>query len=147
VAKLLDSATGARVVIASDDHCPPHVHSGHKAEGWVVRLRFSFDAQPVGVISITPTELAVRQRQLNQMLDELAAHLHGARKLWWEGKGTTCLENKWMVRIAPGSWAVVTERRPGAKQVRSANFEVMTGRTTVTFADGAEVVIEDGDAA
>ena len=73
-------------------------------------------------MSIAPTELAVRQRQLNQLLDELAANLRDARKLWWEGKRTTCLENKWMVRIAPERWDVLNERRQGAKQVRSANY-------------------------
>ncbi len=98
-------------------------------------------------MDIGPTEHAVRQRQLNQMLDELAANLRGARKLWWEGKRTTCLENKWMARIAPGSWTVLDERRSGAKQARSANYEAMTGKTTVTFADGTHADIESGDAA
>jgi hypothetical protein len=146
VAKLLDSRTGARVVIASDDHCPPHVHAGHKAEGWIVRLWFSFDSEAVGVMNITPTEHAVRQRQLNQMLDELMVNLRDARKIWWEGKQTTCLENKRMARTEPGSWAVLNERRSGAKQVRSASYEAETGKTTVTFADGTEVVIDNGDA-
>jgi hypothetical protein len=135
------------VVIASDDHCPPHVHARQKEEGWVVRLWFSFESEAVGVMSIAPTEHAVRQRQLNQMLDELTANLRNARKVWWKGKRTTCLENKWMVRIAPGSWTVLNERRSGAKQVRSATYAVMTGKTTVTFADGTEAGIENGDAA
>lgn len=99
------------------------------------------------MMNIAPTEAAVRQRQLNQMLDELTANLRNLRKVWWEGKSTTCLENKWMVRSPPGSWAVLNERRSGAKQVRSANYEVTTGKTTVTFADGTEAGIGSGDAA
>ena len=147
MAKLLDSTTGARVVIASDDHCPPHIHARHKEEGWVVRIWFSFESKAVGVISIAPTGHAVRQRHLNQMLDEPAANLRHARKVWWDGKRTTCLENKWMVRIAPGGWTVASERRSGAKQVRSATHRVTTGRTMVTFADGTEAGIESGDTA
>ena len=146
MAKLLDSKTGARVVIASDDHCPPHVHARHKEEGWVVRLWFAFESDLVGVMSIAPGEAAVRQRQLNQMLDEVVAKLRDFRKVWWETRKTTCLENKWMVRIAPGGLAVLNERRSGAKQVRSAKYEVVTGKTAVTFADGTEASIASGDA-
>ena len=144
--KLLDSKTGARVVIASDDHCPPHVHARHKEAGWVVRLWFSFESEAAGVMSIAPAEHAVRQRHLNQMLDELVGNLRNARKAWWDGKRTTCLENKWMVRISPGRLAVLDERRADARQVRSARYETLTGKTTVTFADGTADDIDSGDA-
>jgi hypothetical protein len=80
------------------------------------------------------------------MLDELVAKLRDFRKVWWEGKKTTCLENKWMVRIAPGRLAVLNERRSGTKGVRSAYHEVISGMTTVTFADGTEECIASGDA-
>ena len=112
-----------------------------------MRLWFSFGSPAVGVMSIAPSERAVRQRQLSQMLDELAVHLSDARRMWWDGKRTTCLENKWMVRIAPGSWTVSSERRSGAKQVRSATYRATTGETTVTFADGTEAGIASGDTA
>ena len=42
MAKVFDPDTGARVVIVSDDHCPPHVHAAHRAERWGVRIGFSF---------------------------------------------------------------------------------------------------------
>jgi hypothetical protein len=133
------------VVIASDDHCPPHVHARHKEQGWVVRLWFSFETEAVGVMSIVPSENVVRQRQLNLMLDELVANSRKLRTVWWEGKMTTCLENKWMMRIPSGRLAPLNGRHPGAKQVRFAEYDVKTGKTTVTFADGYEYDIESGD--
>lgn len=142
--KVLDSAVGARVVIASDDHCPPHVHSHHKAEGWIVRLWFAFESDAVGVLSIAPTERAVRQWQLNQMLDEMATHLGVLRRVWWDSQGTTCLENRWMVRQSQARWAVAVEERPGAKQARSAVYEAAREITTVTFSDGTKVDIGHG---
>jgi hypothetical protein len=141
VAKLFDSQTGARVVIASDDHCPPHAHARHRAEGWVVRLRFSFSAGNVGIMSVAPTENSVRQRQLNQMLNEMSVNLRQLRTVWWNGKMTTCLENQWLVRLATGRFSVRNERLSGARQVRCAGFEVMTGTTVVTCMDGTEHLI------
>ena len=60
MAKLYDSGTGARVVIVSADHCPPHVHAVHKGEGWVVKLWSSFGSADVRTLEIAPTEGAVR---------------------------------------------------------------------------------------
>ena len=113
----------------------------------MVRLWFSFESKAVGVMTIAPTEHAVRQRHLNQMLDELIANLRKARKVCWEGKRTTCLENKWMAQIVPGGWTALNERQLGAKQVRSASDRVTTGKTMVTFVDGTEAGIESGDTA
>ena len=50
--KVLVSKTGARLIIASDDHCPPHVHARYREEGWVVRLWFCFASNAVGVLDI-----------------------------------------------------------------------------------------------
>ncbi len=111
-----------------------------------MRLWFSFGSPAVGVMSIAPSERAVRQRQLSQMLDELAVHLSDARRMWWDGKRTTCLENKWIARISPARLSVLSERRPGARRVRSAHYDGATGRTMVTFTDGTEDRIEGGEA-
>jgi len=145
MAKLYDSKVGARVVIVGADHCPPHVHAAHKGEGWVVKLWFSFGSESVGVLEIAPTEGAVRRRQLNQLLDELAGHLRACRKLWWESKDTTCLENQWLVRVRPGRWEMPGQQRAKAKQVRMADYDVGSLTTTLTFWDGTEDIIEIGD--
>ena len=101
MATLFISVIGARVVIATDDHCSPHVHALHRGEEWIVRLSFSDVTVEAGVLSIAPTEQAVRQRQLNQLLDEVEAYVAKCRRVWWEIKGTTCLPNKWV----PGGYS------------------------------------------
>lgn len=73
--KVFLSETGAKVVIASNDHCPPHLHAGHKGEGWVVKIWFSYASRAVGVLEIAPTENAVRQRQLNTMMAEIVDNI------------------------------------------------------------------------
>ena len=145
VAKLYDSGTGARVVIVSADHCPPHIHVAHKGEGWVVKLRFSFGSEAVGVLEIAPTEGAVRRKQLNQLLDELAGRLRDCRKLWWDGKGTTCLENQWLVRVRPGRWRMPGQQRAEAKQVKRADYDAAALTTRLTFWDGSEDAMESGE--
>ena len=88
------STIGARVVIASDDHCPPHVHAMHRAAGWIVRIGFSFASPEIWIMSIAPSPIAVRRRQLSEMLREVAENRADCRRLWWETQHTTCLENK-----------------------------------------------------
>jgi hypothetical protein len=145
MAELFKSATGAKMVIASEDHCPPHVHALHRAEGWVVRLWFSFASVDAGALSIAPTDGAVRPRQLNQMLDEISANQAACQKLWWQSMGTTCLENKWAL-LGPGDRLTILDRRQsGAKRVRSAAYDVATHTTSVIFTDDTQAVIGNGD--
>jgi hypothetical protein len=144
VVKIRESNTGARLVILSDDHCPPHVHAHHKTEGWIVRLWFSFASNAVGVMSIAPTANTVRQRQLNQMLDEITADLGKFREIWWESQKTTCLENKWLRRISLGAMAVLDVRHAEAKQVLSAQYDVGTRTTAMIFRDGTRDSVESG---
>ena len=106
-----------------------------------MRLWFAFESQQTGVLSIAPTTGAVRQRQLNQMLAEIAALPHQLRAVWWDTQGTTCLEGKWLL---PGPWSVVPQRRPGARQVRAARYDSAHDTTTVTFTDGSTVRLNDG---
>jgi hypothetical protein len=139
---VLNPRAGARVVIASDDHCAPHAR--HKEEGWVVRLWFSFASAAVGVMSIAPTESAVRQRQLNHLRDKVVTALRACRKKWWESKHTTCLENKWVARISAGDMEVLSERPEGARQVRSARYDETTCGTALIFSDRTEESIANG---
>ena len=145
MAELFKSATGAKVVIVSEDHCPPHVHALHRAEGWVVRLWFSFASRDTGVLSIAPTNGAVRPRQLNQMLDEISAHLAACRKLWWDNMRATCLENKWALLVPPDRLVILDRRQSGAKRVRLAAYDDATQTLKVTFTDDSQAVIGNGD--
>jgi hypothetical protein len=69
MATLFISGTGARVIIASDDHCPPHVLAFHRTEGWIVSFVVPMRPSRLVVLSIAPTGQAMRQRQLNRRSD------------------------------------------------------------------------------
>jgi hypothetical protein len=140
MATLFVSATGARVVIASDDRCPSDVHAFHRSEGWIVRLWFSYVAAKAGGLSIAPTELAVRQRQVNRLLDEVEDHSALCRRVWWETRGTTCLPNKWALAIS-GDLAVLDAWRAGARQIRAAFYDGEADATRIVFRSGDEMTI------
>ncbi len=142
--KLLESTTGAKLVIASNDHCPPHVHAIHRAKGWVARFWFSFESEAVGLMSIAPTEILVRRRQLSQILREIASNLPACRTIWWEGKRATCLENRWMLVMSPNKIEMRDGRQAGAKQVKQATYDIETGATRVFFSDGTNHLIVPG---
>jgi hypothetical protein len=80
------------------------------------------------------------------MLDEVAANVNACRKIWWEGKTTTCLENKWLERAGPQEMTLLDRRQTGARQVRAARYDVQTCKTFLIFLDGTEDSIESGDA-
>ena len=71
---------GARVVIASDDHCPPHVHAWHKGEEWVVRMPFSYVSSDVSVLTIVPSEGEVTRRQLSDLADRKSTRLNSSHR-------------------------------------------------------------------
>jgi hypothetical protein len=138
---LFVSDTGASVVIASNDHCPPHVHAFHRGEGWVVRPWFSYVSNEAGVLSIAPTEHAVRQRQLYELLDEVEDHVAACRRTWWDNRATTCLPNKWVL-AAPGGLLVLDGWQTGARQVEMAFYDGETDATRIVFRAGGEMTIE-----
>jgi hypothetical protein len=96
-------------------------------------------------MDIAPSACAVRQRQLNRMLDEVAAHLNACREIWWAGKRTTCLQNKWLLRVNSNALAAVDGQQPGARQVRSAQYDALARTTTLIFGDGTEDRITSGE--
>ncbi len=140
MATLFVSRIGARVVIASDDHCPPHVHAFHRGEGWVVRLWFSYASADAGVLSIAPTNHAVRQRQLNELRDEVAEHLAACRRVWWDTNGTTCLPNKW-VHAVSGETVVLDGWHAGARQVETAIYDGKADVTRIVFWVGGGMTV------
>jgi hypothetical protein len=130
-------------VIASDDHCPPHVHARHKEEGWIVRLWFSFVSPAVGVMTIAPSEKAVLLWQLNQMLDEISSNIDLFRQIWRQGKQTTCLENKWMALVGGVQLALLDNGKHGAKQVHTATYDVQARTTSLRFFDRSQAIIQE----
>jgi hypothetical protein len=137
---LFISATGARVAITTDDHCPTHVHALHRGEGWLVRAEFSYVSNDGGILAIEPSERAVRQRQLNLLLDEILDHLAACRRVWWEIRGTTCLPNRW-VMVQANRMTVLEEWRPDARQVKAAVYDSSSGTTRIVFWLGNDIAI------
>lgn len=112
----------------------------------MVRIRFSFLSDAVAVMDIAPSEDVVRQRQLNEMVDEVTLHLAACREIWWDGKRTTCLQNMWLMLAGFDGLAVVDGQRPGARQVRFARYDVLARRTILVFSDGTDHSISAGRA-
>jgi hypothetical protein len=71
---------GAGIYVFSDDHCPPHVHAQHRGDGWIARVGFSYVTSVVELISIAPVRNIPLQRVVNQLLDDVEAHLAICRR-------------------------------------------------------------------
>ncbi len=120
----------------SDDHCPPHVHARHRGEGWIARVRFSYLAGPVKLISIVPVNKVPLQRVVNRLLSDVQARLPDCRRSWWLMRETTCLENQWAVVRGPGRIELLSKPAPGAKQIAEAEYDPGNEQVHVAFLDG-----------
>jgi hypothetical protein len=116
------------------------VHALHRGEGWLVRVEFSYVNTRSGVITIEPSTRAVRQRQLNQLLDDVEVHLPACRRVWWDIRGTTCLPNKWMM-VQANTVRVLDERQPDARRVKAALYDNNADTTRIVFWIGSDIVI------
>ena len=141
------SAVGAKVIIAADDHCPPHVHVWHRGEEWVVRMTFSFIDQRTNVLTIVPSEGEVSQRQLNTLAEEIAAHLPACRAIWWKLRGTTCLENQKVLMRPSGGYALTTDERPDAKRIALATYDTAEQALAMRFWGGGAATMPVGEGA
>jgi len=133
---------GAGVYVFSDDHCPPHVHARHRADGWVARVRFSYVTSVVALMSIAPLRNIPLQRVVNQLLDDVQAHLAICRRSWWEIRKTACLENQWAAIQQSGKIEISAANVPKAKQIAAADFDPDVGRLNIIFRDGTAAELE-----
>jgi hypothetical protein len=133
---------GAGVYVFSDDHCPPHVHARHRGEGWVARVRFSYVTSVVELISIAPLKNVPLQRVVNQLLDDIGAHLAICRRRWWEIRRTACLENQWAKIAQSGKIEISAADVTDAKQITAAEYNPDLRRLSVIFRDGTAIELE-----
>jgi hypothetical protein len=131
-------AIGAGVYVFSDDHCPPHVHARHRGDGWIARIAFSYVTDIVKLISIAPLKNIPLQRVINELLDDVRAHLAICRRSWWEIRRTTCLGNQWAKILKSGRIEIVPTRAARAKQITAADYDPDLGRLNVMFRDGTK---------
>jgi hypothetical protein len=133
---------GAGVYVFSDDHCPPHVHARHRGEGWVARVRFSYVTSVVALISIAPLKNVPLQRVVNQLLDDIEAHLAICRRRWWEIRRTACLETQWAKIAQSGKIEISAADVTDAKQITAAEYNPDLRRLSVIFGDGTAIELE-----
>jgi hypothetical protein len=133
---------GAGVYVFSDDHCPPHVHARHRGDGWVARVRFSYVTSVVELVSIAPLKNIPLQRVVNQLLDDVQAHLTTCRRSWWEIRKTACLVNQWATIQKSGKIEISAADVAAAKQIAAAEYDPDLGRLDVIFRDGTAAELE-----
>jgi hypothetical protein len=128
--------------VFSDDHCPPHVHAQHRGDGWIARVGFSYVTSVVELISIAPVRNIPLQRVVNQLLDDVEAHLAICRRSWWKIRRTACLVNQWATIQKSGKMEISAANVAGAKQITDAEYDSDLGRLNVIFRDGTTAELE-----
>ncbi|HKM64885.1 MAG TPA: hypothetical protein VJY39_20595 [Acidisphaera sp.] len=139
----VSEATGAAVYVFADDHCPPHVHTRHRGEGWIARVGFSYTGSTVELISIAPLSNVPLPRVVNRLLDDVRAELPACRRSWWAIRQTTCVENRWCV-LRAGGIEMLKGRVRGAKQIAGAWYDPAREWLHLTFRDGTTADVSIG---
>jgi predicted lipid carrier protein YhbT len=133
----MSEGTGAGIYVFSDDHCPAHVHARHRGDGWIARVRFSYLADTVELMSIIPVKNVPLKRVVNRLLREIQERLSDCRRSWWLTRRTTCLANQWAVLREPGKIELLARPMPGARRIAEAEYDPENDRVDVVFLDSA----------
>lgn len=115
--------TGAAVIVFSADHCPPHVYARHRGEGWVARVEFSYLSSDLVLLSVTPLKATPPRAVIGQLMDDIGAQLPALREVWWEVRGSTCLENRWLLLREDGAAEVSTKVSPDAARIDAVDYD------------------------
>lgn len=93
------SFKGIDIVIRTrDEHCEPHVHAFHIGQGWELRVFFSYVSDEIIEIELLHGK-SPKQAVVQEIMNKVIDHLDGARELFWEAVGDTCLNNKYIVVV------------------------------------------------
>lgn len=131
----ISGGTGAGIYVFSNDHCPAHVHARHRGEDWIARVKFSYLASAVELMSIAPTKNIPLQRVVNRLLSDIQERLPECRRSWWLTRTTTCLENQWAIVGEAGRIELLSKATPRAKQITEAQYDPANELLYVTFRD------------
>lgn len=115
--------TGAAVFVFAADHCPPHVHARHRGEGWVARVEFSYLSSDLGLISVTPLKATPPRAVIRRLMDDIGDQIPALSAVWWDVRGSTCLENRWLVPREDGGVEVSTRMSPDAARIDAADYD------------------------
>lgn len=120
-------------ILTRNEHCPPHVHVG--TNKWDARFEFSFWHNGVRLWDVVPEQNQPTVSVFEDLRQAIkhGVHLRRAREIWWNSVQTVCLVNQlWDVDADE----VVTgqDRRPGAKVIEAARYNVKTNKTVLHLA-------------
>jgi hypothetical protein len=134
-------STGAVIHVFSNDHCPPHVHARHRGEGWIARVEFSYLGGAVTLLSIAPSRNAPLRRTVNRLLDDVLAGLPACRRSWWETRGTTCLNHRWLVALTPDRVELSPVPVADAKRIAETRYDPDQELLWVDFEDATTLEV------
>ena len=131
----------AMVVYTRNEHCPPHVHVGE--HDWDARFQFSFWHNGVSLWDVAPSARAPKPTLLEELRQQLKTPeaLRRARGLWWQARGSACLENQ---RWDTQRQQVQTVRtgRSGSQRIVDAKYDPEMDMTVISLENQDVVEIE-----
>ncbi len=138
--KLFEVLNGtAKVFLKTrDEHCPPHVHIGHRGEGWEAKIGFSYVDDTVSVMEIYPSRGRPTLATMNAAMAEIVANLTDCRSKWLKVVPDLDLNNKWVQISADGKVRLLRQKTKKAVRIQSASYDPGTCVVTLRMQDGFE---------
>lgn len=113
-------------VLTRKEHAPPHVHVEHQAEGWEIKVEFSYVENKVATYKIKHLigKLPTRAR-LNSLVQAVMNSRQECRDVWWRYVPDAGLDNKRVV-VVNGVAAPATPNVAGSFLVTTAIYKAPT---------------------
>lgn len=140
---VLDGAAKA-YLRTRDEHCPPHVHIGHKGQGWEAKIGFSYVSDQVTVMEVYSAQGRPTTATLNAVLAEVSANLLRCREKWPQVVPDLHLDNRWVMVAKDGKVKLLQEYKPGARQIHTAEYAPAQNQVTLVMKDGSRHQFEAG---
>jgi hypothetical protein len=110
-------------VLTRNEHPPPHVHIEHQAEGWEIKIHFSYVENKVSTYKVEHIygKLPTKAR-LNAITLAVMNSRRECRDVWWRHVPDAGLNNKRVV-VNKGQAAPATPTLPGSFLVSTAAYQ------------------------
>jgi hypothetical protein len=152
VAGILFRIDAVQVLIAAEDHPPPHVHAFHQGEGWRARFRFSFLSDIAALYRFKRRGRRPTEATLDRVLAAVMANLPACRAEWWRTHGSRhgigLVNRRVETRSIAGGDGFVAKiaLSPGksAVGVVSAAYSPGSRKVTLALADGRRLTLTPG---
>lgn len=118
-------------VLTRNEHPPPHVHIEHPAEGWEIKVHFSFIENFASTYKVEHVRGKLPSRaRLNSLLLEVMNSRRECRASWWQSMGDTGLKNQYVV-VLNGVASSAVPIVPNAFLVTTAVYVPATDQITL----------------